>query len=124
MLSQEDIEWIKGNRTDLTQNRTEPITIIHVTVVGEDPYTHEEIINEVSEIVNVVWSESTGKNERDYFGGIELLENDVVVSFEPTVNLTDVEHIIRQNKKYEIVAIDERGIGEINRYETVARLVK
>jgi hypothetical protein len=124
MLSQEDIEWIKGNRSELTQNRTEPITIMHVTVVGEDPYTHEEVINEVSEIVNVVWSESTGKNERDYFGGIEVLENDVIVSFEPTVNLADVERIVRNGKTYELVATDERGIGEINRYETVARLVK
>jgi hypothetical protein len=124
MLTNEDIEFIKSNRSEIIANRTESITVVHAIVSGEDPYTGESTVEEFSEIVDVIWSESTGKNERDYFGGIEVLENDVVVSFDPTVNLTDVEHIVRQNKKYEIVAIDERGIGEINRYETVARLVK
>jgi hypothetical protein len=124
MLTEQDIAFIKANRSEILANRTEPVTLVHTIPGAEDPWTGESTVEGFSEVVDAVWSESTGKNERDYFGGIVLLENDVVVSFEPTVNLTDVEHVIRQNKTYELVAIDERGIGEINRYETVARLVK
>jgi hypothetical protein len=124
MLSREDIEMIRSTRAEITHNRTEPITLIHVKPGAVDPWTGEPTGDEeVSEVVDVVWKEysSVAVGERSVIGGIELKENDVKVSFEPSVVLSDVDRVIRQGEQYTIVTIDEKGLGGLNRYETIAR---
>jgi len=125
MLSKSDVEWIKSNRTEITESRTESIEIIHVTEGGEDPYTGETTTTETPETVDVVWKEysTVANGDRSVVAGVELQQNDVKVSFNSDVDLSDVTHVIRQGVKYELIAIDEKGIGEINRYECVARQV-
>ena len=124
MLSREDVEMIRSTRAEITHNRTEPITLIHLIPGAVDPWTGEPTGDkEVAEVVDVVWKEysSVAVGERAVIGGIELMDNDVKVSFEPSVVLSDVDRLIRQGEPYTIVTIDEKGLGGLNRYEAIAR---
>ncbi|MFU8688476.1 hypothetical protein ACNA6I_01460 [Rossellomorea sp. FS2] len=71
----------------------------------------------------MVWKEysSVAVGERSVIGGIELKENDVKVSFEPTIVLSDVSKIMRKGEPYTLVTVDEKGLGGLNRYEAIAR---
>lgn len=123
MLTQSDIEWIKANRADITGGRTETITLVR-EVSGEiDPYTGEEISGTVSEQVAVVWKEySTVSNgDMSVVSGIEIREDDVRVSFDSSVDLSGVKYVLRGGIKFTLITIDEKGLGEINRYECVVR---
>lgn len=123
MLSQSDIEFIKNNRSELLQNRTETITLVRAISGEPDPYTGESSETEVPESVTVVWKEvsTIANGERDVVNGVELQTGDVQVSFDALVNLSDVERIERGGLEYTIVTIDEKGIGAVNRRECIAR---
>lgn len=124
MLSREDIEMIRSTRAEITHNRTEHVTLIHVVPGATDPWTGEPTGDEqVAEIADVVWKEysSVAVGERSVIGGIELEKDDVKVSFEPTVVLSDVSRIVRKGEPYTLVTVDEKGLGGINRYEAIAR---
>lgn len=123
MLSQSDIEFIKANRAELLQNRTETITVVRAVSGGADPYTNEPINTESSESVAVVWKEvsTVANGERDVVNGVELQTGDVQVTFDVAVDLTDVLRLERTGVSFEIVTIDEKGIGSVNRRECIAR---
>jgi len=125
MLTENDIAFIKSNRSELVQNRTESIEIIHVTEGVKDPYTGESSMIETPETVDVVWKEysTVANGDRSVVAGVELQQNDVKVSFNSDVDLSDVTNVIRAEVTYELIAIDEKGIGELNRYECIARQV-
>lgn len=125
MLTNDDIAFIKSNRTELVNNRTESIEIIHVTEGAKDPYTGESAVTETLETVSVVWKEysTVANGDRSIVAGIELRQDDVKVTFDSAVNLSDVKRVIRGGIDFELIAIDEKGIGETNRYECVARRV-
>lgn len=125
MLNETDVSWIKSNRTELVASRTESIEIIHVIEGEKDPYTGESSAIEASETVNVVWKEysTVANGDRSIVAGIEIRQDDVKVTFDSSVNLADVERVIRGGLPFELIAIDEKGIGETNRYECVARRV-
>lgn len=121
MLTQDDVTWIRANRTEILTSRTESITVWHAVAGGTDPYTNEPIAGEpVSETTSVVWKPVT---ERDLVDGAELQIGDVKVSFLDTVNLADVERVEKSGIQYELVTIDERGLGGRNRFECVVRQV-
>lgn len=121
MLTQDDVAWIRSNRAEILESRTESITIWHAVNGGTDPYTGEPIAGApVSETVIVVWKPVT---ERELADGAELQIGDVKVSFLDTVNLADVERVEKSGIKYELVTIDERGLGGRNRFECVVRRV-
>lgn len=123
MLTQDDANWIKSNRVEITEGRTETITLVRVVSGGNDTYTGEPISTESSESVVVVWKEvsTVANGERDVVNGVELQTGDVQVSFDVGVFLTDVLRLERGSIKYEIVTIDEKGIGVVNRRECIAR---
>ncbi|MBW3113490.1 hypothetical protein KYJ26_16675 [Bacillus sp. MCCB 382] len=126
MLTEQDIEFIKSNRSEILANRTEPVTLIHIVPGAEDPWTGESTGDTQSpEIVEVVWKEysTVANGDRDVIGGVELMQNDIKVTIPSTATLGDVERIIRQGVAYELIAIDEKGLGDPNRYECVARQV-
>ena len=126
MLTEEDIEFIKANRSEILANRTEPVTLVHLVPGEKDPWTGESTGDtESPEIVEVVWKEysTVANGDRDVIGGVELMQNDIKVSIPSTATLVDVERIIRQGVAYELIAIDEKGLGDPNRYECVARQV-
>jgi hypothetical protein len=125
MLTSDDLQWIRDNRAEITAGRTEPVTIVITTQTGTDPYTGEPITSTTTATVNVVWEEySTVTNgDRSVVAGVELRQDDVKVTFDADVDLTGVSKITRQGVEYELIAIDEKGIGAVNRYECVARRV-
>jgi hypothetical protein len=126
MLTENDIEFMKNNRSEILANRTEPITIIHLVPGAEDPFTGEPTgVVEQPEVVGVTWKEysTVANGDRSIIGGVELMQNDVKVSIPSTTTLGDVERVVRKGVSYSLIAIDEKGIGETNRYECVARQV-
>lgn len=126
MLTESDKAFIRNNRDEMLEGRTEPITLIHVTSGEPDPYTGEATgANETTEIVDAVWKEysTVANGDRSVIGGVELRQDDVKVTIGSTVILSDVLHVIRDGIKFELIAIDEKGIGGTNRYECVARRV-
>lgn len=126
MLTPEDIQFIKDNRMDITANRTVTITAQRVTQSGEHPITREPI--ETTELVTfeVVLKDidSLRSGERSTVEGIELQSDDILVSFFGDADLTGITDFEYNGKKYRIIAVDERGIGQINRFEVIARLVR
>jgi hypothetical protein len=122
MLSQADIDFINSNRAEVTENRTESITLVRESQTGTDPYTGEPIASTTLETVSVVWKEySTITNEeRAVIGGVELRNGDVKVTFDATINLEGVT-IKRDNVDYVIVTANAKGIGATNRQETLVR---
>lgn len=125
MLTNDDINLIKANRAELTQGRTESVTLIGETKTGEDPFTKEPITTPFEISADVVWKEySTVSNgDRSIVAGVELRQDDVKVTFASSVDLTDVTRVYRGGIAFELIAVDEKGIGGINRYECVARRV-
>lgn len=125
MLTNDDVNWIKSNRTELIQNRTESIEITHVTEGDKDPYTGEATNTETLETVSVIWKEysTVANGDRSVVAGVEIRQDDVKVTFDSSVDLSDVKRVVRGGISFELIAIDEKGIGETNRYECVARRV-
>lgn len=126
MLTQDDVNWIKSNRSELVQNRTESITILKPQIGGTDPYTNEPIeLAPLPIVVQAVWKEySTVSNgDRSVVGGVELRQDDVKVTFDSSVDLVGVKIVQRDSIDFELIATDEKGIGETNRFECVARRV-
>jgi hypothetical protein len=123
MLSQSDIEFMKNNRSELLQNRTETITVIRAVDGGSDPYTGEPTVTEATELIDVVWKEvsTIANGERDVVNGVELQTGDVQVTFDIAVDLSSVSQVERAGVKYSLVTIDEKGIGAVNRRECIAR---
>jgi hypothetical protein len=125
MLTIDDIQWIKANRSELTAGRTESVTLVRISASGIDPYTNEPITSETREIVPAVWKEvsTVANGDRSVVNGVELRQDDVLVTFDSYVNLSDVQFIERNGVKYSLVTIDEKGLGTVNRYECVVRRV-
>jgi hypothetical protein len=123
MLSQSDIEWIRSNRAEVTEGRTELVDIVRLIDGEPDPYTGESSASEIRESVSVVWKEysTVANGDRDVIGGVELRQDDVKVTFHADVDLTSVNSVERGGVAFTIVAIDEKGIGATNRLECVAR---
>jgi hypothetical protein len=123
MLTQDDASWIKSNRAEVTEGRTETITLVRAVDGGNDPYTNEPINTEASESVAVVWKElsTVANGERDVVNGEELQNGDVQVTFDSAVELANLIRVEKTGIKYEIVTVDEKGIGAVNRLECIAR---
>jgi hypothetical protein len=123
VLSQSDIDFIKANRAELTEGRTETITVVRAVSGGSDPYTNEPINTEASESIAVIWKEvsTVANGERDVVNGVELQTGDVQVTFDAEFDLSDVIRLERSGLTFEIVTIDEKGIGAVNRRECIAR---
>jgi hypothetical protein len=123
MLTQDDASWIKSNRAEVTEGRTETITLVRAVSGGNDPYTNEPIIRRQAKPYSVVWKElsTVANGERDVINGVELQTGDVQVTFDSAVNLSDVVRLEHSGDKFEIVTVDEKGIGTVNRRECVAR---
>ncbi|MEH7456323.1 hypothetical protein V7183_03580 [Bacillus sp. JJ1127] len=123
MLTAKDIEQIKGNRELIEQNRREPITLWRKGTTEEDPITGEVINGEpTKETVQVVWKKFT-LEDNVKFAGTDAKEGEALVTFRLDTDLTNVEYLERNEVKYVIMLIDERGLGGINRREVVVKRV-
>ncbi|MGM0836041.1 MAG: hypothetical protein ACQEV7_07780 [Bacillota bacterium] len=125
MLTQNDIEIMKANRSELLANRTELVTLVTLTETGSDPFTGEPITEETRLDVEAVWKKvaSIANHDRSLVEGIELQAGDYRVSFNYDVPIANITTVERNGESYTLIAVDEKGIGEINRYECIARRV-
>lgn len=126
MLTPEDIQFIKDNRREITANRTVTITAQRVTQSGKHPITGEPIETTEPVTFEVVLKDidSLRSGERSTVEGIELQSDDILVTFFADADLTNITDFEYKGKTYRFVAIDERGIGQTNRFEVIARLVR
>lgn len=131
LLTDFDIAWIKSNRAELVANRTSTIIVKYTDVTDRDSFTGEPIgETEVSRVVQGVVTEIssvTGAGaDRRLENGIEVEDGDIWLSIaiDDVADIVDkIERIKYDNKHYEILAIDKKGIGEINRIEVLGRLI-
>jgi len=111
MLTDADVAFIRANRAEIKQHRTESITV---------EYTDGTI-----DAAEVIWKEPpspTGTEARNV-GDYSISSNDYAVTFEDTVAINSVVKLFRGNGRYILTDIDERGLGGLNRYECRAMLV-
>lgn len=123
MLTQSDIEWIKANRAEVTECRTEPVTLVREVVGEVDPYTGESTSGTSTEMVQAVWKEysTVANGDRSVVNGVEIRQDDVQVSFDSSVDLANVVFVQRDGVNFTIITIDEKGLGAVNRLECVVR---
>ncbi|KFN02148.1 hypothetical protein D0U04_13840 [Bacillus clarus] len=123
MLTEKDIEQIRANRKLIEQNRREPITLWRKGISEEDPITGEVINGEnTKETVQVVWKKFT-LEDNVKFAGTDVKEGEALVTFRLDIDLNNVEYLERNDIKYVIILVDERGLGGINRREVVVKRV-
>jgi hypothetical protein len=129
VLTAEDITFMKEAREEIVSNRQSPITLIYEDGGIEDPITHE--VTESTEVpfqtLGVVTEISSQvKIDRFLENGIEVQKGDIWFS----VSIDDIlpfyekiTSVMYDNKKYEVLSKDKKGIGERNRAEFVGRLI-
>ncbi|MDM5188612.1 hypothetical protein QUF99_15185 [Bacillus sp. DX4.1] len=123
MLTEKDVEQIRANRELIEQMRREPIMIWRKGVSEDDPITGEVIGGEsTKETVQVVWKKFT-LEDNVKFAGTDVKEGEALVTFRLDIDLNNVEYLERNDIKYVIMLIDERGLGGINRREVVVKRV-
>lgn len=131
MLTEHDIAIIKETRKEITQNRTEPITLIGERRTGEHPITKEPITEEVkAETIAVIYEiTSTFKFDRDLDEGVDVQNgdlwidvdiSDLVGGFTPD-EILSVEY---RGINHTVMSADSVGLGRDNRVEIIARRTK
>jgi hypothetical protein len=130
MLTKADIEFIKRNRAEITQNRTDSVIVYHKSAVSEDPFTGDEVYDETPETVEATWirytSESPGTDDKRYVNGVIAEVGDAFADFPLTTNLTDVDTVkhVASGELWRIRGVDKIGLGEPNRqYVLLGRVV-
>ena len=130
MLTLSDIEFIKKNRAEVTQNRTDSVIIYHKQESVVDPFTGDSTFIEVPETVEATWqrytSESPGTDDKRYVNGVVAEVGDVHANFDISIDLSDVNTVkhVPSGEIWRIRGIDEIGIGEPNRhYVLLGRVV-
>ena len=125
MLTLDDIDLIKFTRSEIEQNRKEPVTLYRETLTGNDPYTGEPIVSTTTEQVNAVVRgfHGTVGGERLIVNGIAIQEGDVKLSVDISINLDGVKKVVINAVEYYIYSVIPRGLGTDNRYEVILRRV-
>lgn len=131
MLSNEDLAYIKLNRREITENRTQDITITLTSKSKENPFTGEITETNVDKDVASVVIDRTSRTsaERRISNGAEIVEGDIWFSidtdeFLSSDNPRTITKAIHDNLTYEVLAHDPKGIGELTtRWEFVGKRV-
>jgi len=131
LLTEYDAVWIKANRAELVANRTSTIIVKYKDVTERDPFTNEpigetEVSRTVQSVVTEISSATGAGADRRLENGIEVEDGDIWLSIaiDDVADIVDkIERIKYDNKHYEILAIDKKGIGEINRIEVLGRVI-
>lgn len=131
MINEADIEWMRGNRTELTGGRQTLITIAYESDGTVDEISGEEtggelIEREVMSVVTEITTLAESGIERLIEGGVSIEKGDVWLS----ISYDKVSDIVRKIDKlhyddvwYAILALDKKGIGRPNRVEIVGRVI-
>lgn len=131
MINEADIEWMRGNRTELTGGRQTLITIAYesegtVDEISGEVTGGEPIEREVMSVVTEITTLAESGIERLIEGGVSIEKGDVWLS----IGYDKVSDIVRKIDKlhydsawYAILALDKKGIGQPNRVEIVGRVI-
>lgn len=131
MLNEADIEWIKGNRSEITGNRQTLITIAYesegtVDEISGETTGGETVERDVMSVVTEITTLAEAGIERLIDGGLAVEKGDIWLS----INYDKVSDIVREivNIRYDdvwyaILALDKKGIGEPNRIEVLGRVI-
>lgn len=125
LLTEADRDWVRSNRKEIMETRTEPVVIVHETVSETDPYTGEPTYTETQETVDALWKDfsSAWNPEKVLKAGVMVNEKDIRATFDIDVDLSDVNRVIRQGKEYAIISRNPRGIGGPNRVECFLKVI-
>src|SRR5690625_3391468 len=124
MLTEGDIDLIHDWQDELYANRERPVTFIYLDT-ERDPLTGA-IIGETERTreVNAVVTELSSNSERYMMGGIEYEQGDIKVDvkIELIDDISDkIKRIKYDDKSFEILGKDKKGIGRRNRFEMLGR---
>ena len=124
MLNEGDIDLMHEWQDELYTLRERSITFVYVDKMT-DPLTGVIIgEGEVTREVNAVVTELSSNRERYVIGGGEYEQGDIKVDvkIELIEDIAEkVERIEYDDKKYEILGVDKKGIGRRNRFEMLGR---
>lgn len=123
MLNEHDVNWIKANRAEVTEQRTTPVSITQRVQTGYDPFTDDATYSESTVEVPVTWSAATGDDDIKYVNGVEVRAGDFVASFPVDTDLSEVETVEKDGAEFALVEYDRVGLGDDNRIEALLRRV-
>lgn len=128
MLNEQDLEFIRDNRDEITHLRTVPVILFHVTLSETvDPLTGEAIEAEREEVAECTWSNITsggaGSDDIVMVGGVVAEAGDAIANFDIAVNLEGVERVQHEGYLWRLRAKDEIGLGVPNRHYVLLRRI-
>ena len=111
MLTEDDVEFIRANRAEIKQHRTEPVIA--------------ELSDGTAVTLSVIWKEPPSPNGEIArgIGDYSITANDIAITFDADAPVNSVRIVRRGNGRYILTDIDERGLGGLNRYECRAMLI-
>lgn len=127
MINESDIDLMHAWRDEMITNRQRPVSVVYVdkerdpltgAVIGEKEHTRE-VIAVVTEL-----SIKSSSGSRSIEGGVVFDEGDIKVdvSIELVADIApQVVRIYFDDKDYEVLGSDKKGIGRRNRYEFIGR---
>ncbi|MGQ5176922.1 hypothetical protein ACSQ7W_11520 [Bacillus halotolerans] len=129
MVTPEDVTFMKHARKEVIQGRTFDIVLFYEGEVVRDPITNEPLPQKEppKRIVPSVVTEISSQVKIDKYlaDGIEVQSGDIWFSI--AIELIEdiygsLKSVIYDEKTYEILSVDKKGIGARNRAEIVGRL--
>lgn len=129
MLTEGDIDFMHEAQDEIYTLRQRPVIVIHLEKIIDD-FTGEVISeNEEPREVNAVVTEFSIRSKdgtRRMEGGIEYEQGDVKIDIKREYIEDVADKIVRaeyDDKKYELLGDDKKGIGRRNRYEFIGRVI-
>lgn len=127
MLNENDIEYMRQSQDDIYVLRQRPISVIYVNKTYDD-ITGEFIgETETERDVNAVITEISTRSKdgsRRLINGVEVEQGDLKIDIKIEL-IDDIKDVITRaefdEKKYELLGGDRKGIGVRNRVEYIGR---
>lgn len=129
MLNENDIEFMRSSQEEIYVLRERPITLIytekvHDEITGEVISEEDRTIPTVAVVTEVSTKATTGGYTVD--NGVEYESGDAKFDVKKELVesvITRISRICYNDREYEVLGYDSKGIGERNRYEIVGRVI-
>lgn len=129
MLNEGDIEFMRISQDEIYTLRQRPITVIYVEKEYDDftgeVISEKDVPRKTSAVITDMSNRSVN-GERYVVNGIEYEAGDAKfdVKKDEIADIIDkVTQVIYDDKTYEILGDDKKGIGVRNRYEIIGRVI-